>query len=581
MNDLAKNIKVGDHVAYAVPKPPDATTYAHGVVKSVKTSGMVKIDGTQEELEATSDDPVATIQVWAVDDEGNPTTKTDRTVAKPFSKLRLMKTPLKESADLDFSVSEESLRKLMEEHNKNAPEGRKVRMSTLKTVFNRGVGAYKTNPSSVRPNVVSADQWGYGRVKAFLKMLKNGRAPRKPFDQDLLPRDHPLSSKASSEEAQEKRLYFRVVKEHPSCPISKPYGVIGEKSGTVHGCHATQKSANDQLKSLYAATNPKGGYKPSKEDIKNLETPTQHEKRREREKKAGVAQMDSFKEGDIVKFMMENDSMFHKDMPPQGMHEHIGSVEHVMYDGYFGVPGSKFYSPASVENPAVLIRIWIDDEETEFMTGRMSDEVAKVGELEDQEDDLDDIEDDTYSSYDNNEDDEKKDEAATYPIPDRVKKNAQRGLELRKKFGRGGTDVGENTARTLAAGGSIGIEKVKHINRYFPRHAGDNLSDKTSNGWIAWLLWGGDAAWSWTRGIIRSYEARDGARMFTQERRMKLAKEGIAMPDGSYPIVSINDLKNAIQAFGRAKDPEATKKHIMKRARSLNAEDLIPENWMN
>jgi hypothetical protein len=479
MEDLAKNIKVGDHVAYAVPKPPDATTYAHGVVKSVKTSGSVKIDGTQETFEATSQDPVATIQVWAVDEDGDPVSKTDRVVAKPFSKLRLMRTPLGK----DQAVSEDALRKLMEEHNKNAPDGRKVKLSTLKTVFNRGVGAYKTNPSSVRPNVVSADQWGYGRVKAFLKMLKSGRAPRKPFDQDLLPKEHPLSSKAS----------------------------------------------------------------------------------------------EMIKEGDIVKFMMENDSMFHKDMPPQGTHEHVGSVEHVMYDGYFGVPGSKFYSPASVENPAVLIRIWIDDEETEFMTGRMSDEVAKVGELEDQEDDLeDDLDHDSYYDMD----DDEKDEAATYPIPDRVKKNAQRGLELRKKFGRGGTDVGENTARTLAAGGSIGIEKVRHINRYFPRHAGDNLSDKTSNGWIAWLLWGGDAAWSWTRRIVRSYEARDGAKMFTQERRMKLAKEGIAMPDGSYPIVSINDLKNAIQAFGRAKDPEATKKHIMKRARSLNAEDLIPENWM-
>jgi hypothetical protein len=581
MEFSAKNVSVGDHVMYAVPKPPQATTYAHGVVKSIKTSGMVKIDGTNESFEATKDNPVATIEVWAVDEDGNPKSKTDRVVAKPVSDLRVSKTPIEpESADRNST-----LRGIMSEYNKTAPEGRKVTMTTLTKVFNRGVGAYKTNPSSVRPNVVSAEQWGYGRVRAFLKMLKNGKAPRKPFDQDLLPRDHPLSSKAS-EEAQEKRLYFRVVKEHPSCPVSKPYGVIGEKSGIVHGCHATQKSANDQLKSLYAATDPKSGYKPGKEDVKNLETPTQHEKRREREKKAGVAQMDSFKEGDIVKFMMENDSMFHNDMPPQGTHEHVGSVEHVMYDGYFGVPGSKFYSPASMENPAVLIRIWIDDQETEFMTGRMSDEVTKIGELDNQENSPDDIEDDTYSSYDNNEDDKKKDEAATYPIPDRVKKNAQRGLDLRKKFGRGGTDVGENTARTLAAGGTIGIEKVRHINRYFPRHAGDNLNDKTSNGWIAWLLWGGDAAWSWTNRIVRSYEAqqkreRESARDFTPEEREKLAKEGLALPDGSYPIVTIGDLKNAIQAFGRAKDKPAAKKHIIKRAKALDAQDMLPDNWMD
>ena len=67
---------------------------------------------------------------------------------------------------------------------------------------------------------------------------------------------------------------------------------------------------------------------------------------------------------------------------------------------------------------------------------------------------------------------------------------------------------------------------------------------------------------------------------FSEERRMDLAKDGMAMEDGSYPIVSEGDLRNAIQAFGRAKDKEATKKHIMKRARALKLESLIPANWI-
>ena len=95
-----------------------------------------------------------------------------------------------------------------------------------------------------------------------------------------------------------------------------------------------------------------------------------------------------------------------------------------------------------------------------------------------------------------------------FTIPEAVKNNAKRGLELRKKYGRGGTSVGENTARTLAAGGSIGIEKVRHINKYFPRHAGDNLDDKTSNGWIAWLLWGGSAARRWAGGIVNRVDGK-------------------------------------------------------------------------
>jgi len=69
-------------------------------------------------------------------------------------------------------------------------------------------------------------------------------------------------------------------------------------------------------------------------------------------------------------------------------------------------------------------------------------------------------------------------------------------------------------------------------------------------------------------------------RAFPEERRMELAKEGMALSDGSYPIVNETDLRNAIQAFGRAKDKEATKKHIMKRARALNMESIIPANWI-
>jgi hypothetical protein len=61
--------------------------------------------------------------------------------------------------------------------------------------------------------------------------------------------------------------------------------------------------------------------------------------------------------------------------------------------------------------------------------------------------------------------------------------------------------------------------------------------------------------------------------------RKRLADEGNAMPDGSYPIANEEDLRNAIQAIGRAKDPDAVKAHIKKRARALGKEDLIPEGW--
>ena len=65
----------------------------------------------------------------------------------------------------------------------------------------------------------------------------------------------------------------------------------------------------------------------------------------------------------------------------------------------------------------------------------------------------------------------------------------------------------------------------------------------------------------------------------SDKEREALAARGAAMPDGSYPIANVSDLKNAIQAFGRAKNPNAVKKHIIRRARALNALDVLPDDW--
>jgi hypothetical protein len=70
---------------------------------------------------------------------------------------------------------------------------------------------------------------------------------------------------------------------------------------------------------------------------------------------------------------------------------------------------------------------------------------------------------------------------------------------------------------------------------------------------------------------------------FSDDDRQKLAKRGLALPDGSYPIRNDDDLRNAIQAYGRVKPENKVKlrKHIVKRARALNKAYLIPEGWAN
>ncbi len=99
-----------------------------------------------------------------------------------------------------------------------------------------------------------------------------------------------------------------------------------------------------------------------------------------------------------------------------------------------------------------------------------------------------------------------------YTIPKGAQAEAKKALEWHKEFNRGGTPVGMNTARTLAKGGQIGIEKVRHIAKYFPRHEVDKKAKGyergeqgfPSRGRIAWALWGGDAAWKWAQAIVDS-----------------------------------------------------------------------------
>ena len=92
------------------------------------------------------------------------------------------------------------LERKVEEHNERVGNvaSKRTNLRTLAAVFRRGVGAYRTNPQSVRPSVRSEEQWAYARVNAFLYALRNGRYRSGRFDQDLLPESHPLSTKAVS-----------------------------------------------------------------------------------------------------------------------------------------------------------------------------------------------------------------------------------------------------------------------------------------------------------------------------------------------------------------------------------------------
>ena len=97
------------------------------------------------------------------------------------------------------------------------------------------------------------------------------------------------------------------------------------------------------------------------------------------------------------------------------------------------------------------------------------------------------------------------------PIPPIVvKREAQRGLDWRRQYGRGGTPIGIARARDLAGGVNIPNDTLQRMVSFFARHEIDKQGQGyepgtdgyPSNGRIAWALWGGDAGRAWAKSNL-------------------------------------------------------------------------------
>lgn len=93
--------------------------------------------------------------------------------------------------------------------------------------------------------------------------------------------------------------------------------------------------------------------------------------------------------------------------------------------------------------------------------------------------------------------------------------NAERGLELRVEFSRGGTEVGVARARDIKNRKNLSPSTVRRMKAYFDRHEvdkkGEGWGDASdpSAGYIAWLLWGGDEGYAWARKRVGQMNAAD------------------------------------------------------------------------
>ena len=109
-------------------------------------------------------------------------------------------------------------------------------------------------------------------------------------------------------------------------------------------------------------------------------------------------------------------------------------------------------------------------------------------------------------------------DAESFSPPSPVRAAARRGLELRKKHGKGGLTtqeagkqgIGSGVARatSLANGESVSYETIKRMAAFFSRHAKNLAGGEDDAGFIAGQLWGGAAGRAWANRVIRMVEKR-------------------------------------------------------------------------
>lgn len=169
------------------------------------------------------------------------------------------------------------------------------------------------------------------------------------------------------------------------------------------------------------------------------------------------------------------------------------------------------------------------------------------------------------------------------PTPNEaMKEEAQRGLDWRSEFGRGGTEVGIARARDIVNGRDLSEETIGRMVSYFARHEVDKEAEGfrpgedgyPSNGRIAWALWAGDPGKTWAEkewakiqnnraapdalkiGDFVSWDSSGGTARGQIEHIMRDGVLGI--PDSSFSITATEDDPAALIRIWKDGEPTET-----------------------
>jgi hypothetical protein len=296
------------------------------------------------------------------------------------------------------------------------------------------------------------------------------------------------------------------------------YGCSGypavKDDGTVMGCHKTAEEAANQI---YAINVSEGNIDPkSGHSGMNDEEDERMGRRRNEMHKDG-----HIKEGDYV-MGMTVEGVIH------------GRVEHIMWEGgTLGEPGTEYaIESMPPENPAMSVRVFEEEEEgmweeTPYSIGMMFQDATVIDELQ---------------GHSMSEEDEEIDmmfKAETFSPTGGMKAAARRALKWKEdgKATGAGTPVGWGRASDIVAGRAMSLSVVRRMFSFFSRHEVDkkgkdfNNTANPSNGRIMWDAWGGDAGFSWSRGIVERMRDKalfaDFGKDYTKSQRMVVKAIGV------------------------------------------------------
>jgi hypothetical protein len=263
------------------------------------------------------------------------------------------------------------------------------------------------------------------------------------------------------------------------------YPVIKDDDKQVMGCHDTAAEAGAQIAAIEANENKT--YE-EKDTVRNdngmgIKNPEEWPK----------VKKNMIEEGDYV-MGRTSEGIAH------------GRVEHIMWEGgTLGTPGTEYaIESMPPENPAMSVRVYEEEDgawvPTAYSIGMMYQDAQRLDNLN------------NHEMPEGMEDDmlELMSKAETFTPTAGMKTAARRALRWKEegKATGAGTPVGWGRATDIVAGRSMSLSVVRRMFSFFSRHEVDKKgkdfynTSNPSNGRIMWDAWGGDAGFSWSRGIV-------------------------------------------------------------------------------